>query len=484
MLFNSIHFIIFYILVFFLYWALDKRENPVKSQNLLLMFSSYLFYSFWDWRFLLLLVFSTLLDYYSGIMINKSEKLVHRKLWLILSVVINLGFLCVFKYYNFFAESLSLALNQIGFHQNLLLLNVILPVGISFYTFHGLSYVFDIYNRKIQPCNSFINYTLFVSYFPLLVAGPIERATHLLPQIEKKRQFSIENTIDGLRQALWGMFKKVVIADNCATFVNPIFDSYDYSSGSTLAIGAILFAFQIYCDFSGYSDIALGVSRMLGIELIRNFSFPYFSKDIGEFWRKWHISLSSWFRDYLYYPLGGSKLGKLITIRNTLIIFLVSGFWHGANLTFIVWGLYHALLFIPLLIFNLNKKDTTKVLNNNYLFKIIDFFKILLTFILVVIGWVFFRSKGLLEAFNYLSGIFNISIFTYPKIDGNNLLILTFIFILIMLFMEWIQRSNTHGLNKLESKFNTPSRFLVYFTLIWIIVSFHGNQAEFIYFQF
>ena len=355
MLFNSLSFAVFLPVVFILYWFVTNKD--LRIQNLLLLAASYFFYASWDYRFLFLLIFSTLLDYFSGIKMNRVRNRNQKRLWLSLSIIINLGFLGIFKYYNFFASSLAEALSTVGLHLNLWTINVILPVGISFYTFHGLSYVLDIYNNKIEPEKNYIDYAVFVSFFPLLVAGPIERATHLLPQIKKPRIFNYGWAVDGMRQILWGLFKKVVIADTCAGYVNSIFANYGDYGGSTLLLGALFFAFQIYCDFSGYSDIALGTAKLFGIELRRNFAFPYFSRDIAEFWRRWHISLSSWFRDYLYIPLGGSKVGTWKKVRNTFIIFLVSGFWHGANWTFIVWGALNALYFLPLLLLNKNRTN-------------------------------------------------------------------------------------------------------------------------------
>src|SRR5918993_1069168 len=348
MYFNSIDFAIFLPIVFILYWFVFRK---LRFQNVLLILSSYLFYGWWDWRFLFLLFFSTLLDYFSGIQIYNAHSKQLKKLWLWTSVTINLGFLAFFKYYNFFIDSLI----DTGINIQPSTLQFILPVGISFYTFHGLSYVIDIYQNRIKAEKSFIDYALFVSFFPLLVAGPIERATHLLPQLKRPRSFDYSKAVDGLRQILWGLFKKVVIADNCAVIANTVFDGSGNYPGSAHVIGAIFFAFQIYCDFSGYSDIAIGTARLFGIDLLRNFSYPYFSRNIAEFWRRWHISLSSWFRDYLYIPLGGSKGGTWIKIRNTLLIFLVSGFWHGANWTFIAWGLLNALYIIPSVIKGTNR---------------------------------------------------------------------------------------------------------------------------------
>jgi D-alanyl-lipoteichoic acid acyltransferase DltB (MBOAT superfamily) len=364
MIFNSLSFALFLPIVFVLYWYVAKSK--LRALNMLLLAASYFFYASWDWRFMFILIGSTFLDYFTGIKIHEASKTKNKKFWLWLSISINLGVLGVFKYYDFFVESFAAAVGGLGFNPNISTLNLILPVGISFYTFHGLSYVIDLYRDKIKPERNFINYSLFVSFFPLLVAGPIERATHLLPQIQKPRTFDYARAVDGMRQILWGLFKKIVIADNCAVYVNQFFVTSDDQSGSTLLIAAVFFAFQIYGDFSGYSDIALGTARLFGIELLRNFSFPYFSRDIAEFWRRWHISLSNWFRDYLYIPLGGSRFGKWKAVRNTLIIFVVSGFWHGANWTFIAWGTFHALLFLPLLLLEKNRVNTNTVAENRF----------------------------------------------------------------------------------------------------------------------
>jgi D-alanyl-lipoteichoic acid acyltransferase DltB (MBOAT superfamily) len=292
-------------------------------------------------------VFSTFLDYYTGIQIEKAKTEMSRQFWFWLSISVNLGFLGIFKYYNFFADSFSQLLNGFGLQTSPLLLNVILPVGISFYTFHGLSYVIDIYLKRIKAEYNFVDYSLFVSYFPLLVAGPIERATHLLPQVKVKRTFDFEKAKQGVFQFIWGLVKKVVSADTCATYANAVFDNYESMNSLSLILGAIYFAFQIYGDFSGYSDMALGMSKLFGIDLLRNFNYPYFSRDMAEFWRRWHISLSSWFRDYVYIPLGGSKGSKLMQVRNVFIIFFVSGFWHGANWTYLAWGGLMRSIFYP-----------------------------------------------------------------------------------------------------------------------------------------
>jgi D-alanyl-lipoteichoic acid acyltransferase DltB (MBOAT superfamily) len=484
MLFNSLNFAIFLPIVFILYWFAAKGN--LKFQNILLLVSSYFFYACWDWRFMFLLIFSTLLDYYSGIKINKAENQTEKKSWLWISVGINLSFLGVFKYFNFFAESFVDGLSLLGFQANLVSLQIILPVGISFYTFHGLSYVIDIYKNRIKPERNFIDYSVFVSFFPLLVAGPIERATHLLPQILKKREFDYSKAVDGLRQIMWGLFKKIVVADNCAEYANTIFNNSAEYSGSTLVLGALFFTFQIYCDFSGYSDIALGTARLFGIELLRNFAFPYFSRDIAEFWRRWHISLSSWFKDYLYIPLGGSKGGMWMKIRNTFIIFLVSGFWHGANWTFIVWGFLNALYIMPSIIFNTNRTHLDIVAKGKHLPSKNEFLSIILTFSLTVFAWIFFRAANLTHAFNYISEIFSSSLFTVPQFSNIGKSLVTVFAILVLLIIEWIGREQQYAIACIGKKWGRPLRFIFYYFILLMIFysSLGSNYQTFIYFQF
>lgn len=478
MFFNSIDFAIFLPIVFLLYWFAAK--DNFKLQNILLLVASYYFYGCWDWRFLFLLLFSTLLDYFTGIKMHEAKTERIRKFWFWLSVIINLGFLGIFKYYNFFATSFAAGLSNLGIQSNLWTLKVILPVGISFYTFHGLSYVIDIYYNRIKPERNFIHYSLFVSFFPLLVAGPIERATHLLPQILKKREFDYSKAVDGLRQILWGLFKKIVIADNCALIVNDIFNNYQTQSGSTLLLGGIFFAFQIYCDFSGYSDIALGTARLFGIELLRNFSYPYFSRDIAEFWRRWHISLTTWFRDYLYIPLGGSRGSKWQVVRNTFIIFLVSGFWHGANWTFLAWGAFHALLFMPLLLLQRNRKNTNSVAEGKFFPNVKEVFQMGSTFILVVVGWILFRAESIYQAIHYIGGMMQLGTLraSYRILDY-----IEFWFILILVVIEWIQRNKKHGL-ELSGIHSHFIKYTIYCIIIVFLIWHSGKSDTFIYFQF
>jgi len=427
MLFNTLSFAIFFSIVFILYWFVFYKS--LKLQNLFLLLSSLLFYSFWDWRFSFLLIISIGLDFYFGKKIYSSRhNLLAKKRWFWLIVIINLGILGLFKYYNFFIGNFSEFISILGLKANVSTLNLILPIGISFYTFHSLSYIIDIYKEKIKPVDNIIDYALFVSFFPLLVAGPIERATHLLPQIQKRRSFNYETAICGLRQILWGLVKKIVIADTCAGYVNLIFDSPTDYSGSTLVVGAILFSFQIYGDFSGYTDIALGISRLLGIELLQNFSYPYFSRDIAEFWRRWHISLSSWFRDYVYIPLGGSRGSKWQQIRNVFIVFILIGFWHGANWTFIVYGLINFVYILPLILFNKNRENLEIASANNFLSGIKIFFNMIFTFGLVSFARIFFRSETIESAFIYISKMFSLSLFNFPEIFPKILIGLLFVF--------------------------------------------------------
>jgi alginate O-acetyltransferase complex protein AlgI len=482
MLFNSLNFAIFLPVVFFLYWFATRRN--LKVQNILLLIASYFFYASWNYKFMFLLMFSTFLDYYTGIKIHEASTRKIKLTWLWLSIIVNLGFLGVFKYFNFFAQSFADALALLGFQADFVTLNVILPVGISFYTFHGLSYVFDLYNDKIKPEKNFINYAVFVSFFPLLVAGPIERATHLLPQITRKREFDYSKAKDGLRQILWGLFKKMVIADNCAVYANDIFNNSAEYSGSTLVLGAMFFAFQIYCDFSGYSDIALGTARLFGIELLRNFAFPYFSRDIAEFWRRWHISLSSWFRDYLYIPLGGSKGGTWMKIRNTFIIFLVSGFWHGANWTFIAWGFLNALFILPSVIMKTNRTNIEIVAKGKIFPNIKEFLSIILTFGLTLLAWIFFRANDLHHAFTYVSEIFSSSLLTIPELKGMKDFWPLVVLIVLFMMVEWLGREQQYAIARLGLSWKRPVRWALYYTIVMVIFLFAGKEQQFIYFQF
>ena len=424
---------------------------------------------------MLLLLLSTFIDYAFGLIIYKSQN--NKKLYLWLSIANNLAILCFFKYYNFFAESAKESLGAFGFHVSPYILDIALPVGISFYTFHGMSYVFDVYRERIKPISNFQEYAVFVSFFPLLVAGPIERATHLLPQVQKRRTFDYSQAVQGIRLMLWGFFKKIVIADTLAITVDRVFSNYSDYSGSTLLLISIYFAIQIYCDFSGYTDIALGTAKLFGFELLSNFKFPYFSRNIAEFWRRWHVSLSSWFRDYLYIPLGGSKNGKLKAVRNTFIIFLVSGFWHGANWTFILWGGVHAILFIPLLLKNQNRKFTSDVVAADKLVPSrVELMQMLTTFAMVTFAWIFFRSPNVSNAFDYIFRMLS-DIFSKPSLLNQS------IYVILFILLDWVQRDNERDVLRIKDRI---VRNAFYFFLAAMIV-FHFSFIEnpqFIYFQF
>ena len=498
MLFNSIEFLIFLPVVFLLYWFvfdrfINKSKWQLRLQNAFVVISSYVFYGWWDWRFLLLIAFTSLCSWGSGMLMQKADlqsvnregqsienqQVVRkRKLITASNIVLNLAILTTFKYYDFFVTEFAKL-----FHISAdgILLNVILPVGISFYTFQALSYSIDVYRRKIEPTKDIVAFFAFISFFPQLVAGPIERATNLLPQFLKKREFDYATAVDGCRQILWGLFKKVVVADNCAVVVDQVFADYASMPASSLWVGALFFAFQIYGDFSGYSDIAIGTAKLFGINLMQNFNMPYFSRDIAEFWRRWHISLNTWFRDYVYIPLGGSHTTKAKIVRNTFVIFLLSGLWHGANWTFIAWGAYHAILFIPLILLGKNRKYTNMVAEGRILPSIKDVVMMMLTFMLVVVGWIIFRSENIAEAWHYISGLFDMSLFSMPSVPKRDLLVVPLIGLLIV--VEWFNRQGKHGLYGV-GKLPYWSRYIVYTLIILLIFFMRTTPKAFIYFQF
>ncbi|HET6252530.1 MAG TPA: MBOAT family O-acyltransferase [Puia sp.] len=481
MLFNSLQYTVFLPAVFFFYWFVAARK--LTFQNIFLLAASYFFYACWDWRFLFLLLFSTFLDYFTGIRIAKHRTRSGRLFWLLLSITINVGFLGVFKYYNFFAASFAELAGHVGWQIHPRTLQIVLPVGISFYTFHGLSYIIDIYKRKIQPERNFIDYALFVSFFPLLVAGPIERATHLLPQLKRPRTFDYARTVDGLKQILWGLFKKIVIADTCAGYVNMIFADPAATPGSAHLLAAIFFAVQIYCDFSGYSDIALGTARLLGIELLRNFAYPYFSRSIAEFWRRWHISLSTWFRDYLYIPLGGSQVPIWKRIRNVFVIFLVSGFWHGANWTFICWGALNALYILPSVIFRTNRNNLDTVAKGRLTPTPKELGFMIITFALTVLGWIFFRADSVGSAVEFIGKIFSPSIFSpFPTLHLHEYFIIP---LLCFFMVEWLGREDQYAIARLGLRWPATVRWATYYAIFFYITYFSsGAPQRFIYFQF
>lgn len=462
-------------------------SKGLKIQNAFLLLASYFFYGWWDWRFLSLIVFSSVLDYSIGKKMAKSQHAGQRKFLLFLSVFVNLGFLGFFKYFDFFLVNLTDAFTLMGRPIAFRGLEIVLPVGISFYTFQTLSYSIDIYRKKLEPSNDPIAFFSFVSFFPQLVAGPIERATNLLPQFSKPRVFDRSKAEDGMRQMLWGLFKKVVIADNCARIVDSVYADVGGAEPFMLLVGILLFTFQIYCDFSGYSDIAIGCARLFGFNLMQNFAFPYFSRDIAEFWRRWHISLSTWFRDYLYIPLGGSRGGKWMQIRNTMIIFIVSGFWHGANWTFIFWGALNALFFLPLLLGNRNRTNLDTIANNRILPSLPELGGVLLTFALTNLAWIFFRAVSIEQAFEV---IYRLGEFAQVDIIEQFALFRSFfgmekflVLILFLLAMEWWNRKRQHGL-ELTGRPPWVRRGL-YILMMLIVFTFGTFQEQsFIYFQF
>ena len=484
MLFNSIQFAIFLPIVFLLYWFvfdrfIGKSKWQLKLQNAFVVVASYVFYGWWDWRFLLLIAFTSFCSWGSGLLIGKAETRKKAKFWTTLNIVLNLGILALFKYYDFFVTEFA----QL-FHVSTdgLLLKVILPVGISFYTFQALSYSIDVYRGKIEPTKDIVAFFAFISFFPQLVAGPIERATNLLPQFLKKREFNYDTAVDGMRQILWGLFKKVVVADNCAVYVDQVFSTYTEQSGSTLLLAAIFFTFQIYGDFSGYSDIAIGTAKLFGIKLMRNFNVPYFSRDIAEFWRRWHISLTTWFRDYVYIPLGGSRVSKAKVVRNTFIIFLVSGFWHGANWTFIAWGAYHALLFLPLILTGKNRKYTNQVAEGRILPTLKEIGQMLLTFFLAVIGWIIFRAESIGQAWGYFQRMIDSSLFRAPWIYNPTYILPMPFILLIFIIVEWAGRNKECPIECNGTK--RIWQWLVYILFVIMIFSFGKPAESFIYFQF
>jgi alginate O-acetyltransferase complex protein AlgI len=482
MLFNSIDFAVFLPVVFFLYWFAAHRN--LKLQNVLIVVASYVFYGWWDWRFLSLILFSTGVDYAVGMKLGHEAHPTKRKVLLWISILVNLGFLGVFKYYNFFVDNFIAAFSLFGTEFQAYSLDVILPVGISFYTFQTLSYSIDVYRRKLDPTRDFIAFSAFVSFFPQLVAGPIERATNLLPQFYARRSFDYASAVDGVRQILWGLFKKIVIADNCAVYANMIFDNSTEYGGSTLVLGVLFFTFQIYGDFSGYSDIAIGTSRLFGFRLMRNFAFPYFSRDIAEFWRRWHISLSSWFRDYLYIPLGGSRGGMWMKVRNTFAIFLVSGFWHGANWTFLVWGALNALYFLPLLLAKKNRSHLETIAQGKLLPGSRELLYMLVTFGLTVLAWIFFRAENIGHAMEYISQILSPTLLEFPRFEGMNKALQTGILVLFFVLVEWMGREQQYAIERLGLTWKRPLRYAMYYAIVIAIFWFKGDEQQFIYFQF
>ena len=480
--FNSIDFAIFLPIVFLLYWFVTNKN--LKLQNFLLVAASYVFYGWWDWRFLSLILFSTIVDYSIGLKLDTVKKQRNRNILLWISILVNLGLLGFFKYYNFFVDNFITAFSFFGKDIQYRSLDIILPVGISFYTFQTLSYTIDVYKRKLAPTKDFIAFAAFVSFFPQLVAGPIERATQFLPQFQRKRHFDYSQAIDGLRQILWGLFTKVVIADRCAEFANEAFNPSSNMNGSSLALGAIFFAFQIYGDFSGYSDIAIGTAKLFNFNLMRNFNFPYFSRDVAEFWRRWHISLSTWFRDYVYIPLGGSRGNSWMKVRNTFLIFIISGFWHGANWTFIVWGALNAIYFLPLLLTQNNRHHIEIIAKGKLFPNLKEFILMILTFTLTVFSWIFFRANSVNDAFIYIGGIFSDTLLSNPEFTDMVRAKYTLLILILFIFIEWMGREEQYAIARLGLKWKRPLRYALYYSIVIAILFLGGREQEFIYFQF
>ncbi len=481
MLFNSFEFLLFLPLVFAAYWLLARS---LRFQNLLVVVASYVFYGWWDVRFLGLIAFTSAWSYLVGLVELRRWEAKPSKALLAISLLVNLGILGYFKYCNFFVESF---VNLVGFFAGpvsptgFTALNIVLPVGISFYTFQALSYTIDVYRRQIRPTADPIAFFAFISFFPQLVAGPIERATNLLPQFLKERSFDYALAVDGCRQMLWGFFKKCVVADNCAVVANRLLNDTAEVNGLGTWLGMFLFTIQIYGDFSGYSDIAIGCSRLFGIKLMRNFAFPYFARDIAEFWRRWHMSLTTWFRDYLYIPLGGSRCSPLKQLRNTMAIFLVSGLWHGANWTFVLWGAFHAVLFLPLLFGRRNRRYLGPVAEGRAMPTLGECGQMALTFTLVLFGWVFFRARSAKEAVAWLGEMFNP--LTFGALHGlPRAFAAALIGIAVMAVFEWGNRFGAHGLERVPRV-----RFLrwgLYYVLLWAVLFYTPGSQTFIYFQF
>ena len=480
MLFNSFEFLLYLPITFLLYWAFSRNR---KIQNLIVVIASYVFYGWWDWRFLMLIAFTSACSYASGLLLERFEgQRKRQKLVSAANIVLNLGILGLFKYYNFFVDNLELLLSAMGFHLDMMTMSIILPVGISFYTFQALSYTIDIYQKKLPATHDIIEFFAFISFFPQLVAGPIERATNLLPQFQKERKFDYAKAVDGLRQMLWGFLKKLVVADNCAAVVNEHWNDYQTLPGLTLFLLGVLFTLQIYCDFSGYSDIAIGCARLFGINLMRNFNVPYFSRSIPEFWRRWHISLTTWFRDYIYFPLGGSRCGKWKTIRNVYIIWGISGLWHGANWTFVCWGLFHATLLAVYNILGISTKYKQVVAYGRFLPNLKETGQMMLTFFLAVLGWIIFRAESMSQAAGFFHAMVCNTFYDPSKLYG-----LMFLrFGLLLLLVEWLQRDKQHALQlPVVKPFNYKVvRWGIYYLVLALIYNYTGTSQSFIYFQF
>ena len=481
MLFNSIEFAVFLPIVFGIYWMLRKS---VRWQNLALLLASYVFYAWWEYRFLLLLIGMSSIAFACGKAIDRSRNLTFdighltfgAKFWMITNVVIDVGVLAIFKYYNFFVGSFA---ELLGLQDSIHSLKIVLPLGISFFTFQAIAYVVDVYKRKIEPTN-LVDCLLYIGFFPKLLAGPIERPTNLIPQIQNPRVFEYDLAVDGCRQMLWGLFKKVVIADNAALYVNQVYGDYANQSGSTLLLVAILYTIQIYGDFSGYSDMAIGSAKLLGFRFRDNFLFPYFSRNMNEFWRRWHISLNTWFVDYVYIPLGGSRNGKWHTIRNIMIVFLLSGLWHGADWSFVAWGAYHGLLLVLLILLNRNTKYEHVVAYERLCPTLKEFGQMVLVFALATFGWMMFRADNMTQFIDYTARMCRADLLSMPNVLTG--LKRTTLFIILMLIVEWFSRNEAHAFSM--TRLPKWLKWILMYGLILVILEFSGDSQSFIYFQF
>lgn len=482
MLFNSLEYIIFLPIIFGVYWASGKKG--IAFQNLIVVLCSFFFYAWWDVRFLSLILISIILDYTCGLMIHKSQSKFNRKLYLGISLAGNLGILGFFKYYNFFIENFIALFEIFNISTDLKTLNIVLPVGISFYTFQTLSYTLDIYKKRILPTKDFLAFSAFVSFFPQLLAGPIERARHLLPQFLKVKKFSYNNSVDGLRQILWGLVKKVVIADNVAQIVNMTFGYTEIFNGSALLIGAFLFLVQIYCDFSGYSDISIGTARLFGINLSQNFAYPLFSRNILEFWNRWHITMTNWFKDYLYLPL--SKYSKTPFLRAVIlfIYFIAIGLWHGASWNFVVFGSLNAVYILILYTFKVDSSFDKIIAYGKVFPSMKELMQLIASHISSIFFLIFFRSEDLSSSIFYITNVFSTDLFEIPNFDSLKKIGNLFVILILFFAVEWFGRYDKYAIERICKFKSSLVRLLIYYGLVFVILYYSGLKQEFIYFQF
>ena len=478
MSFVSIEFSLFMPIIFLLYWSLNNKN--AKIQNLFLLAASYFFYAWWNWRFLSLILVCSITNYYAGLLMLKYKQQKVRKIILFTCCLVCLGVLGVFKYYNLFITSFVNVICLFGINMQVKTLNLILPLGISFYTFHTLTYTIEVYRRKFEPTKDVVSFFLFVSIFPLAMAGPIERATNLLPQIYNKRTFNYNQAVDGMRQILWGLFKKVVIADNCATYVNRIFDTYQNQSSSALILGLFFFAFQLYCDFSGYSDMAIGMGKLLGFKFLQNFNYPYFATSFSDYWKRNHISMTQWFMDYVYYPMTNNKTKLWQWNLCMIITFLLSGLWHGAGWTFVIWGLYQGIFIVISMNSQKRRRRFEKKYNlkDNFPYTLLRMF---MTFGIVCLGLVFFRADSIGQAIEYFGKMLNTNSIQMLPIEWQEVLLLGFL-VICMIIIEWIGKEQQYALELMPSK--RIIRWSIYIFIGLVILIMGGEKQEFIYFQF